>query len=198
MRATHPCEWSSWRSPGSRTESFCACQGLRPRRAADARENAPSSVAFHVVDRVGTREFLLTRLNTWPTLSPSDASPPVSRLDTHGLGSMWIALPSLWWTLTTYSLPVSRRTGNYRDTGGSCCGSRCATSQQQGKIDTRMEGRYESVRRVIRRPIHQSEELNPASNTEFLTRPDARAERVNRSETPSLKNLVYRDRGFPV
>src|SRR5689334_1317886 len=87
MRAAHPCERSSWRSPGSRTESLCACQGLRPRRVAGARENAPSHVAFHVVDRVGTREFLLTRLNTWPAPSPTDASPPASRLDTHGLGA---------------------------------------------------------------------------------------------------------------
>jgi hypothetical protein len=116
MRAAHPCERSSRRSPGSQTESFCACQGLRPRRVAGARENAPSNIAFHVVDRVGTREFLLTRLNTWPAHSPTDASPPASRLDTHGLGSMWIALPSLQWTFTTYSLPVSRRTGNYVDT----------------------------------------------------------------------------------
>jgi hypothetical protein len=75
MRATHPCERASKRSPGSRTESFCTCQVLRPRRAAGTRENAPSSVAFHVVDRVGSREFLLTRLNTWPALSPTDASP---------------------------------------------------------------------------------------------------------------------------
>ena len=43
---------------------------------------------------------------------------------------------------------------------------------RQGKIHPGVERRDESVRRVIRRSVHQSEELKPASNTEFLTRPD--------------------------
>jgi hypothetical protein len=46
---------------------------------------------------------------------------PTLRPQPHGwtrtVGSMWIAHPSLQRTLTTYSLPVSQRTGNYRDTG---------------------------------------------------------------------------------
>jgi hypothetical protein len=50
--------------------SFCACQSFRPRRAGGTRENAPSSNTFHVVDRIGSREFLLTRLGTWPAFSP--------------------------------------------------------------------------------------------------------------------------------
>ena len=46
----------------------------------------------------------------WPICSPADASPTSSRTPAHGLGSMWVAIPSSQWTFTTYSLPVSRRT----------------------------------------------------------------------------------------
>jgi hypothetical protein len=51
----------------------------------------------------------LSRLNGWPAGSPADASSTPSRTSAHGLGPMWIATPSSQWTLTTYSLPVSRR-----------------------------------------------------------------------------------------
>ena len=37
-------------------------------------------------------------------------APTPSRRPTHDSGSMWFATPSSWWTCTTYSLPVSRRT----------------------------------------------------------------------------------------
>jgi len=52
----------------------------------------------------------ISRLNGWPTRSPTDASPTSSRLPTHGSGPMRIATPSSQWTCTTYSLPASRRT----------------------------------------------------------------------------------------
>jgi hypothetical protein len=42
--------------------------------------------------------------------SPVNASPIPSRASAHDSGSMWIATPSPWWTLTTDFLPVSRRT----------------------------------------------------------------------------------------
>src|SRR4029077_15919222 len=45
-----------------------------------------------------------------PMRSPVNASPIPSRASAHDSGSMWIATPSPWWTLTTYFLPVSRRT----------------------------------------------------------------------------------------
>src|ERR1700738_819624 len=51
--------------------------------------------------------FKLSRLNGWPMCSPTDASPASSRMPTHGSGPMGIATPSLQWTFTTYSLPVS-------------------------------------------------------------------------------------------
>jgi Transposase DDE domain len=53
---------------------------------------------------------ILSRLNGWPVHSPADASPTASRMSAHGSGLMWFATPSSCWTLTNYSLPVSRRT----------------------------------------------------------------------------------------
>src|SRR4029077_1287501 len=75
-------------------------------------DDTPVRIAFHVIHRVGTRDTL-SRLNGWPMHSPADASPTPSRAPAHGSGPMWIATPSSWWTCTTYSLPVSRRT-DYR------------------------------------------------------------------------------------
>jgi len=46
----------------------------------------------------------------WPMRTPVNASPVPSRMPAHDSGSMWVATPSPWWTLTTYFLPVSRRT----------------------------------------------------------------------------------------
>src|SRR5271155_797560 len=53
------------------------------------------------------RTIKFSRLNGWPMRSPTDASPSSSRMPTHGSGPMRIATPSLQWTFTTYSLPVS-------------------------------------------------------------------------------------------
>src|SRR4051812_41975308 len=44
-----------------------------------------------------------------PCLTP-EKLPLSSRPTAHDSGSMWIATPSLQWTCTIYSLPVSRRT----------------------------------------------------------------------------------------
>src|SRR5271165_5030814 len=52
----------------------------------------------------------ISRLDGWPLCSPANASPTSSRTPAQGLGPMWVATPSSQWTLTTYSLPVSRRT----------------------------------------------------------------------------------------
>ncbi len=77
-----------------------------------ARDGAPRRVAFRLINGVGVRDSVISRLNGWPVCSPADASPLPSRADTHGLGPMWVATPSSQWTCTTYSLPISRRT-NY-------------------------------------------------------------------------------------
>ena len=83
-----------------------------------ARGYAPSRFAFRIRNVVGTRDILLSRLDSWPVRSPVDASPPSLRASAHDSGPMWIATPSSWRTCTDYSLPVSRRTakesGHYR------------------------------------------------------------------------------------
>lgn len=55
----------------------------------------------------GTREASISRFNGWPTCSPANASRTASLLPAHDSGSMWIATPSLQWTFTICSLPVS-------------------------------------------------------------------------------------------
>ena len=59
-----------------------------------ARDIAPVRVAFHVTDRVGTRDMSLSRLNGWPMRSPVNASPTPSRMPAHDSGPMWFATPS--------------------------------------------------------------------------------------------------------
>ena len=39
-----------------------------------ARISAPVRVAFHVCNHVGTRDFVLSRLNGWPVRTPVNAS----------------------------------------------------------------------------------------------------------------------------
>src|SRR5262249_32964595 len=51
----------------------------------------------------------LSRLNGWPVRPPVNASRLPSRAAAHDSGPMWIATPSLRWTCTIYSLPVSLR-----------------------------------------------------------------------------------------
>ena len=58
------------------------------------RDDAPVRVAFRVVERVGTQDHTISRLNGWPMRSPADASPAPSRVPTHGSGPMWFATPS--------------------------------------------------------------------------------------------------------
>src|SRR5262249_4050969 len=49
-------------------------------------------------------------LNTWPTHTPTNASPPASRLTTHSSGPAWIATPSPYETCIRYTAPPFRRT----------------------------------------------------------------------------------------
>src|SRR6266436_2992569 len=59
------------------------------------------------------RTALLSPLNTSPVRAPVNASRTASQqCPAHDSGPMWIATPSPWWTCTTYSLPVSRRTSS--------------------------------------------------------------------------------------
>jgi hypothetical protein len=103
--------WPIPRPPGSRARSVRACQGLRPRRVEPAlalsrRLMLPSAHKMNV----GTREASFSRFHGWPARSPVNASRAASRPSAHDSGPMWIATPSLRWTCTIDSLPVSRRT----------------------------------------------------------------------------------------
>src|SRR5260370_11795864 len=48
----------------------------------------------------------VSRLNTWPVVSPVNASRRPSRDAAHHSGSGWLARPSPWGTFTSYSLPA--------------------------------------------------------------------------------------------
>jgi len=99
--------WPNPRSPDSRTKSVRTCQGLRPRRVGRALAMTHPSMLPSVISTTSAPEtILLSRLNGWPMRSPTDASPTSSRVPTHGSGPMRIAIPSPWWTCTSYSLPV--------------------------------------------------------------------------------------------
>jgi len=103
--------WPTRRSPGSRTRSFHACQGLRPRRAGRVLAFAhspmlPSALWTASVPGITLFRGSMAGLHAPPT----DASPTPSRRPAHGSGPMWFATPSSQWTFTIYSLPVSRRT----------------------------------------------------------------------------------------
>src|SRR5260221_6561734 len=96
---------SSKRSPGSRPKSVRTCQGLRPRRAAQALALSrlcvlPSAKS----DSVGTLNCrVLSRLDGWPASSPVNASQRTSRCATHDSGPVWFAIPLL---LDRYSISL--------------------------------------------------------------------------------------------
>src|SRR5882672_12152357 len=74
-----------------------------------ARDDAEPRVAFHPLNSVGIRD-VISWLNTQPVGSPVNASTCASRRTPHDSGPVRFATPSLHWTCTNYSLPVSRRT----------------------------------------------------------------------------------------
>ena len=95
-------------SPGSRAKSFRACPGSPTTRGrCNSRDSKLHRVAFR---RLRTRRRpgvnLFSRLNTWPTLSPVNASVVTSRSPPHDSGSSWLAKPSTYGTFIHYSLPV--------------------------------------------------------------------------------------------
>src|SRR5499427_4859405 len=67
-----------------------------------------ADVAFSSAERdrhLGIRP--VSQLNTWPVVSPVNASRRPSRDAAHHSGSGWLARPSPWRTFTSYSLPAS-------------------------------------------------------------------------------------------
>jgi hypothetical protein len=84
-------QWSIQRSPGSRTRSFCTCQGLRPRRVRRTLAITRPSILpsdKQTASAPGIRT--VSRLHVWPMHSPTDASPTPSRAPARGSGPMWI------------------------------------------------------------------------------------------------------------
>src|SRR6202023_267556 len=66
-----------------------------------------ADVAFSSSERdrhLGIRP--VSQLNTWPVVSPVNASRRPSRDAAHHSGSGWLARPSPWGTFTSYSLPA--------------------------------------------------------------------------------------------
>jgi hypothetical protein len=102
--------WSATRSPGSRARSVRTCQCLRPRGVVGRLAVTPPAMLPSAVSTASAPRSRLSRLNGWPMRSPVNASPRPRGSSTHDSGPVWIATPSLRWILTTYSLPVSRRT----------------------------------------------------------------------------------------
>src|SRR5208282_2997843 len=77
------------RPPGSRPRSFRTCQVLRPRRTGQALANIALTMSPSVILTTSASGTIkLSRLNGWPTRSPTDASSTSSRRPTHGSGPM--------------------------------------------------------------------------------------------------------------
>src|SRR5258708_19957202 len=72
---------------GSRAGGFCACSGSPDRAEPSGTLHIGArGIAFHVLNGVGIPEKSLSRLNTRPTHSPVNASPPPSRSTMHDSG----------------------------------------------------------------------------------------------------------------
>ena len=87
-------------------------QGLRLRKVLPMQASTSwADVAFSSSERdrhLGIEP--VSQLNTWPVVSPVNASRRPSRDAAHHSGSGWLAKPSPWGTFTSYSLPASWRT----------------------------------------------------------------------------------------
>src|SRR5215831_17413332 len=83
-------------------------QGLRLREVLPMQAlTSWADVAFSSAERdrhPGIRP--VSQLNTWPVVSPVNASRRPSRDAAHHSGSGWLAKPSPWGTFTSYSLPA--------------------------------------------------------------------------------------------
>ena len=100
------------RSPGSRTKSFCACQGLGPRGGDGMLAMAHVAVLPSIRATMSApRTVCLSRLNLLAyTLPYRRFVVPLAGYQRTARGPLWVATPSTQRTSTSYSLPVSRRT----------------------------------------------------------------------------------------
>src|SRR5271169_6853368 len=100
------------RLPRFRAKNFSTCTRSQTARGSSHASHSPwDDVAFSSSERdrhLGIRP--VSQLNTWPVVSPVNASRRPSRDAAHHSGSGWLARPSPWGTFTSYSLPASWRT----------------------------------------------------------------------------------------
>jgi hypothetical protein len=103
----HECR--AWmRPPRFRAKNFSTCTRSPTARGSSHASHSPwDDVAFSSTERdrhLGIRP--VSQLNTWPVVSPVNASRRPSRDAAHHSGSGRLARPSPWGTLTSYSLPA--------------------------------------------------------------------------------------------
>jgi hypothetical protein len=100
------------RPPRFRAKNFSTCTRSPTARGSSHASHSPwDDVAFSSTEgdrHLGIRP--VSQLNTWPVVSPVNASRRPSRDDAHHSGSGRMARPSPWGTFTSYSLPASWRT----------------------------------------------------------------------------------------
>ena len=102
------------RPPRFRAKNFSTCaRSPTARGSPHPSQYAMGDFAFSPTERdrhLGIDP--VSQLNTWPVVSPVNASRRPSRDAAHHSGSGWLARPSPWGTFTSYSLPASWRTLN--------------------------------------------------------------------------------------
>jgi hypothetical protein len=100
------------RLPRFRAKNFSTCTRSPTARGSSHASHSPwDDVAFSSTEgdrHLGIRP--VSQLNTWPVVSPVNASRRPSRDAAHHSGSGRLARPSPWGTFTSYSLPASWRT----------------------------------------------------------------------------------------
>src|SRR6202158_6077866 len=107
------------RPPRFRAKNFPTCtRSPTARGSAHASQYAMGDVAFSSTERDRHLEIRpVSQLNTWPVVSPVNASRRPSRDAAHHSGSGRLARPSPWGTFTSYSLPASWRTPSWVNNG---------------------------------------------------------------------------------
>jgi hypothetical protein len=100
------------RLPRFRAKNFSTCARSPTARGSSHASHSPwDDVAFSSSERDRhLRIGPVSQLDTWPVVSPVNASRRPSQDAAHHSGSGRLAKPSPWGTFTSYSLPASWRT----------------------------------------------------------------------------------------